>query len=83
MPCIISPQHSGFVKGRNISNNYLLAQELVSDIGKKCRGANVVFKLYMTKAYDRISWLFLIQVLPYFGFGERFIDMVWRLLLNI
>ncbi|XP_071933033.1 uncharacterized protein [Coffea arabica] len=55
LPCIISPQQSGFVPGRNMSDNYLLTLELIADIGKKCRGRNVVFKLDMAKAYDRMS----------------------------
>ncbi|XP_027098892.2 uncharacterized protein [Coffea arabica] len=75
LPRIISPQQSGFVKGRNISENYLLAQEVVVGIGKKARGGNVVLKLDMSKAYDRVSWLHIIGVLRRFGFGERFIDM--------
>ncbi|XP_027184031.1 uncharacterized protein LOC113782338 [Coffea eugenioides] len=35
LPKLISPQQTGFVKGRNITENYLLAQEVVSGIGKK------------------------------------------------
>nr|XP_027127775.1 uncharacterized protein LOC113743906 [Coffea arabica] len=37
----------------------------------------------MAKAYDRVSWLFLLQVLRRFGFGERWIDMIWRLISNV
>ena len=60
-----------------------MAQEIVAVIGKKARGGNVVLKLDMAKAYDRMSWLYLIRVLRKFGFGERFIDMVWRLVSNV
>ncbi|XP_071926511.1 uncharacterized protein [Coffea arabica] len=52
-------------------------------IGKKARGGNVALKLDMVKAYDRMSWTHVIHVLQKFGFGERFIDMVWRLLSNV
>ena len=79
LPCIISPQQSGFVKGWTVSDNFLLAQELITDIGQKCREGNVALKMDMAKADDRMSWAFVIQVLRQFGFGERFIDMVWRL----
>nr|XP_027067128.1 uncharacterized protein LOC113692773 [Coffea arabica] len=37
----------------------------------------------MAKVYDRVSWGFLIAVLRRFGFNERFIDMVWRLISNL
>lgn len=80
---IIFPQQSGFVKGRQIFDNFLLAQELVSDIHRNNRGGNVVLKLDMAKTYDRVSWPFLLQVLRRFGFGEVWIDMIWRLILNV
>nr|XP_027120471.1 uncharacterized protein LOC113737437 [Coffea arabica] len=83
MPCIISPQQSGFVKGRPIFDNFLLAQEIVSGIGKSSRWGNIVLKLDMAKAYDRVSSLFLLQVLRRFGFSEVWIDMVWRLISNV
>ncbi|XP_027178157.1 uncharacterized protein LOC113777323 [Coffea eugenioides] len=35
LPKLVSPQQSGFVRGRNIAENYLLAQEVVAGIGKK------------------------------------------------
>nr|XP_027120563.1 uncharacterized protein LOC113737545 [Coffea arabica] len=38
LPRLISPQQSGFVKGRSITDNYLLGQELMSEMGRKCRG---------------------------------------------
>lgn len=57
IPCIISPQQSGFVKDRQINDNFSLAQEVVGDIGRKNGGYNVVLKLDIAKAYDRVSWI--------------------------
>nr|XP_018625123.1 uncharacterized mitochondrial protein AtMg01250-like [Nicotiana tomentosiformis] len=45
-------------------------------------GPNVVIKLDMTKAYDRLSWLFLTKVLRKMGFGERFIGLVFGIISN-
>ncbi|XP_060190777.1 uncharacterized protein LOC132620077 [Lycium barbarum] len=45
---------SGFVKGRSIVENILLAQEIVHDIRIRKKPANIVIKLDMEKAYDRI-----------------------------
>ena len=80
LPGIISPQQSGFVPGRQMADNFLLAQELLSDIKKPNREGNVMLKLDMMKAYDRISWLFFTQLLRQFGFCKAWIDMVWRLI---
>lgn len=82
LPRLISSNQSGFVKGRTIIENVLLTQELVTDISKRGKPANVVIKLDMAKAYDRVSWFFLMKVLKKMGFDGRFVDMVWRLISN-
>lgn len=79
---IISPNQSGFVRGRSISEKIMLAQEIIHGIKKPNDGDNVVTKLDMAKASDRISWSFICLVLRRFGFGEMFIDMVWRIMSN-
>ncbi|XP_059285202.1 uncharacterized protein LOC132038567 [Lycium ferocissimum] len=83
LPGLIYENQSAFVKGRSIMENVLLTQEIVRDISKITKIANVVVKLDMTKAYDRVSWLFLTKVLRKFGFSEVLIDMVFSLLSNI
>ncbi|XP_049357633.1 uncharacterized protein LOC125822286 [Solanum verrucosum] len=80
LPKLISPNQSGFVKGRNITENVLLAQEIISEIRKRGKPANVVIKLDMAKAYDRVDWKFLISVLEKMGFDNRMLDMIWRLM---
>ncbi|XP_060212008.1 uncharacterized protein LOC132639585 [Lycium barbarum] len=82
LPSLISPNQSGFVKGRCIIENVLLTQEVVTDIRLRGKPANVVLKLDMAKAYDRVSWSYLIRVLRKMGFAEIFIYMVWRLIAN-
>ncbi|XP_075074764.1 uncharacterized protein LOC142162321 [Nicotiana tabacum] len=74
---------SRFVKGKNIVENILLTQEIVTDIRLRTKaGPNVILKLDMTKAYDRISWLFLTKVLRKMGFTERLIGVVFGLVSN-
>lgn len=58
----------------------MLAQEIIHQIKKPTVGGNVVIKLDMAKAYDRISWSYICLVLRRMGFGEMFIDMVWRIM---
>ncbi|XP_055824261.1 uncharacterized protein LOC129892709 [Solanum dulcamara] len=82
LPQLISDNQSGFVKGRSISENIMLAQEIIHNIKKPNVGDNVVIKLDMAKAYDRVSWSFTCMVMRRMGFGEVIIDMVWRIMSN-
>ncbi|KAL0286301.1 UNVERIFIED_CONTAM: hypothetical protein Scaly_2795100 [Sesamum calycinum] len=76
LPKVISLSQSGFVPGRLLSDNVLLAQELVHSLESRRPDANMVFKLDMAKAYDRVSWEFLYQVLRQKGFPQRWIGLV-------
>lgn len=42
----------------------------------------MVIKVDMTKAYDRVSWSNNCLVLRRMGFGEIFIDLMWRIMSN-
>ncbi|XP_019256289.1 PREDICTED: uncharacterized protein LOC109234676 [Nicotiana attenuata] len=66
LPSLISPNQSAFVKGRSIFENILLTQEIVIDIRLRGKPANVVIKLDMAKAYDRVSWKYLLHSSGFF-----------------
>lgn len=59
LPILISENQSGFVKGRLINDNILLGQELAQSLNLKTRGGNVIIKMDMMKACDRLHWSFL------------------------
>ncbi|XP_055806998.1 uncharacterized protein LOC129875783 [Solanum dulcamara] len=82
LPQLISDNQSEFVKGRSISENIMLAQEIIHNIKRPTVGDNVVIKLVMAKAYDRVSWSFTCMVMRRMRFREVFIDMVWRIMSN-
>ncbi|EOY14356.1 Uncharacterized protein TCM_033752 [Theobroma cacao] len=82
LPSIITENQSGFVGGRLISDNILLAQELIRKLDTKSRGGNLALKLDMMKAYDRLDWSFLIKVLQHFGFNEQWIGMIQKCISN-
>ena len=65
LPEIISPTKSGFVPGRLITGNVLVAYECFHTIKKKTHGlgAYCVVKLHMSKAYDRVEWSFLERII--------------------
>jgi len=70
LPKLVSENHSGFVKGRLITDNVLLAQEVIHGIPQANKGGNMVIKLDMAKAYDKLDWNFLMAVLRKFGFSN-------------
>ncbi|XP_019161001.1 PREDICTED: uncharacterized protein LOC109157602 [Ipomoea nil] len=54
-----------------------------SKIVTKLMGKDVVLKLDMAKAYDRVSWFFLVSVMRRMGFSEVWIDLVYRAVSNV
>ncbi|KAI0494214.1 hypothetical protein KFK09_024345 [Dendrobium nobile] len=83
LPNIISPNQSSFVKGRLISDNILLTQELVHDLNLKTRGGNLLLKLDICKAFDNLSWDFLYDILALFGFLKLFIKIIKNSIENV
>lgn len=83
LPRLISDNQSGFIHGRIITENVLLAQKVIHGINKKNDGGNVVIKLDMSKNYDKVNGIFLFSVLRKFRFSHRWIDLVRRSINNV
>ncbi|KAL0405921.1 UNVERIFIED_CONTAM: hypothetical protein Slati_3906000 [Sesamum latifolium] len=58
LPNLISPSQSGFVPGRLIGDNILMAQEMIQHLDLRYSKGNLVIKLDMSKAYNRVNWNF-------------------------
>lgn len=76
LPKLIEEEQSAFLQGRDIVDNVLLAQEMVQHLDKRVRGHNIMFKLDMMKAFDRVSWDFLQRCLLKFGFHPLFVQLI-------
>ncbi|KAF5462658.1 hypothetical protein F2P56_018646, partial [Juglans regia] len=75
---LVSHEQGAFIPGHSIFENITLAQEMVLSLHKKSVGGNVLIKLDMAKAYDRVNWDFLLHVIRAFGFS----DIVCQIIAN-
>ncbi|KAL9667161.1 hypothetical protein QQ045_001510 [Rhodiola kirilowii] len=82
LPMIVSEEQAGFIKDRSIHENLGLAHDMVHDLNTKSRGGNVLIKLDMVKAYDKISWSFILAILRKLGFQETWCDLIYRCISN-
>ncbi|XP_020220498.1 uncharacterized protein LOC109803368 [Cajanus cajan] len=73
MPTIISGSQSAFVKGRQILDGVLIANEVVEE-ARRLRRALVCFKVDFEKAYDSVNWEYLWDVMGKMGFGPTWVS---------
>lgn len=78
---IVAVNQSAFIKGRCIHDNFLLVQQ-VAKLMHKQRQPRVMFKLDITKAFDTVSWPFMLEILAHLGFGGRWRTLLCNLLLT-
>lgn len=78
LPGIIADNQSAFVPGRNITDIFLLAFELLHYMKQKKKGmeGEVDLKLDVSKAYDRVDWVFLEQQMRLLGFDNKWIEWI-------
>ncbi|RVW52584.1 Protein MICRORCHIDIA 7 [Vitis vinifera] len=73
---VISPDQNAFIKGRQILDGSLIANEVI-DLWQKRGEKGIVCKLDIEKAYDSINWQFLLKVMQKMGFGSKWIGWMW------
>ncbi|XP_026429794.1 uncharacterized protein LOC113326221 [Papaver somniferum] len=77
MKKIISPLQASYVPGRQISDNIHLAQEIVHTMkNKKELSKYLALKLDMSKAFDRLEWPFLMDVMSKMGFFPEWCNLI-------
>lgn len=72
---IISPYQTAFIPGRNILEGVVILQEVLHEL-RMSKQAGVILKLDFEKAYDKVDWNFLEEVLKRKGFSETWIHWI-------
>jgi hypothetical protein len=72
---LISLNQSAFLKGRYILESVVVALEIVHSLNKS-NSPGLFIKLDYEKAYDRVSWDFLFEVLKSRGFSSQWISWI-------
>lgn len=77
---VISPTQSAFIPNRLITDNIIIGYECLHKVrhseGK--RNGLVALKLDISKAYDRVEWLFLEQTMIKLGFPRSWVNLIMR-----
>ena len=85
LPFIILENQSAFVANKLITDNILVAYEIMHYLKHK-RGRNdsfMVIKLEISKAFDRVEWSFIEMIMRKIGFDESWIDLVMKCITSV
>ena len=75
---IVSETQSAFTTDRLITNNILIAVESLHHMKINCTGKKgfMALKMDMSKAYDRVEWIFLEKILLKMGFQASWVALI-------
>lgn len=76
LPGIVDETQSAFVEGRSIQDNVIIAFETLHALKNRRKGkyGDVALKIDISKAYDRVDWRFLFDIMEKMGFNEKWIN---------
>lgn len=79
MPRLISPNQSAFLKGRQIHDNFWYVQQSAKLLHQK-KVPSCLIKVEIARAFDSVSWAFLLELMQHMGFQRCWTNWVSVLL---
>ena len=85
LPHIISDFQSAFQLDKALSDNILVAFELLHHMKRTKSGkiGHMALKLDMSKAYDRLEWIFLQWIMEKMGFHPRWVSWIMECIKSV
>ncbi|XP_050290016.1 uncharacterized protein LOC126728194 [Quercus robur] len=85
LPSIISDTQSAFAHGRLIMGNILVAFETMHHISRKkgVKMGEMAIKLDMSKAYDRVEWVFVEKIMEKLGFDIKLRSLIMQCITTV
>jgi hypothetical protein len=84
IPKLVSPFQTGFVPGRNIHENIIVAKEMVHTMHRsKGRKGYFAIKVDLSKAYDKLSWEFVWRVLVEIKLPDKLINIIMHSITSV
>lgn len=78
LPSLVSVEQSRYVEGRQILNNIIQAHEVVHSLTINGK-ASMIMQLDIAKAYDKLSWNYIMKILIAFGFDHNWVRWILAL----
>lgn len=78
MDSLLDFTQTAYIKGTYIMDNVVCAHEILHTVRKK-KIKGVLFKIDFEKAFDRVNWDFLFEVLESRGFGLKWLTWITKL----
>lgn len=74
---IVSPNQSSFIPRRQLTDNIIICQEMIHTLKHKIgRSRDVIIKINLEKAYNRLEWHFIKQTLVDVGLPQLMVNVI-------
>eukprot|EP00253_Pinus_taeda_P017956 PITA_17956 len=79
LPLLISQEQTSYVEGRQIMDGIILSNEVIHSL-KLLKKPGMILKLDLSRAFDKLNWSYIQQMLLAFGFNATWTRWIMNLI---